>query len=282
MKILLETSSMAFLSGAPMYYYTLAKELIKSHEVIIASNWTTNGYYDDEGYKLRKYLEEAGVRCISFGENRDTFDIGIMSHTNYDIDKCKVSIAVIHSEYECERPIRDERFKAYVCIRPSILDHIVANYGIDEDICHVIYNGVDRERFNPSKKIKKTDGIYRYVIPCTIDALRQDFLNYIISMSCSDIEVNIVGLQCGAQLNEGRNVKIHKQTFDIENVMAKADCVAGILLGRVNLEAMSMGICSEIYNPITLSKTIYNLSERAFDERHNIINVAKKLLNCAA
>ena len=278
MKILLQTSTMGYLSGAPLYYYTLALELSKVHQVTMVSNWLLSPRPDPEGYKLKEGLEKAGVICLEFGQAQDTFDLGIFSHTNYDIKRCKKTIYVVHSEYDCEAPVLDDRISAYVGIRPSIVEHIIKKYGISKQICHVIYNGVDRQRFNPKAMHLKRDKIFSYVIPCTLDVLRQDFLNYMISKSSSSVEVNIYGLDCGAKLNEGKNVKIFPPTFDIQKAMASANSVAGILLGRVNLEACSMGITSEIYDPVTLECKTFIMGEKKFDQQHNIINVAKNLL----
>jgi hypothetical protein len=59
--------------------------------------------------------------------------------------------------------------------------------------------------------------------------------------------------------------------------MANADEVAGILLGRVNIEAWSMGIKSTIYDPVTLVNNIFN-PPIDFDDKFNIINVVKKII----
>ena len=280
MKILLQTSTMGYLSGAPLYYYTLARELAKEHSVTMASNWNLSPVPDPEGYKLRKGLEEVGVTCLDFGKTQDTFDLGIFSHTNYDIQKCAKTIYVVHSEYDCEAPVIDERIHAYVGIRPTIIDHIIKKYGIKKNMCHLIYNGVDRQRFDPKKRTRPIGNkVFRYVVPCTMDKLRESFLNYLIALSGEDVEVHIYGLDCGAVLDSGRNVKIFPPKFEIEEAMVDADCVAGILLGRVNLEAASMGILNEIYDPVTLKSTTFSMAEKHFEERHNITNVAYKLLN---
>jgi hypothetical protein len=73
-------------------------------------------------------------------------------------------------------------------------------------------------------------------------------------------------------------VKVFPDTFNIEKPIAEADYVAGILLGRVNLEANSCGVPSKIYDPVTLKNTIFLLDEKEFDNKHNIKNVAKKIL----
>ena len=278
MKILLTNAEMGYLSGSPLYFYTLAKELAKEHQVTLSAQWIWQNGRDDQGIKLRQGLEAVGVKCVAHGEANDQYDLGLLSHNIYNIDNCRRAIFIVHSEYDCETPIIDPRIGVYVCIRPSIKEHIVNCHGIRPERCYVIYNGVDRERFNKSKVKPKTDNIFRYVVPCTIDWLRNKFLNHMISLSSDSVEVNIYGIQCGGDMQSGNNVKFHKQIFEIEEAMAYADCVTGIHLGRVNLESMSMGIPSEIYDPITLEKQTFWMDDKEFDERHNIINVAKQLL----
>ena len=77
----------------------------------------------------------------------------------------------------------------------------------------------------------------------------------------------------------GKYVQIFDPVWNIEDVLASADEVWGILLGRVNLEANSMVIPSRIFDPVTLKNELFLLNDAEFDKRHNIKNVAQKLLN---
>ncbi|MBK5913167.1 glycosyltransferase family 4 protein [Rhodocyclus purpureus] len=48
-----------------------------------------------------------------------------------------------------EALFRSPRLKAVICISRMVRDEIKANFGIDDARLHVIYNGIDLDRFNP-------------------------------------------------------------------------------------------------------------------------------------
>jgi glycosyltransferase involved in cell wall biosynthesis len=268
---------MAYLSGAPLYYFTLAQELAKYYKVYLRTEWT-NPYHKDENAKyLYQGLIKSGVTMV-IDPSEYEYDLGIFSHGIHGIECCKKVAYIIHSEFNVETPIIDRRIDYYICIRPSIKDHVVNEHGIDEKKCFVLYNGIDRNKFSKFKRRKINDGTTRWVVPCTLDKLREKFLNHVISLSNDKMQVQIYGLQAGASLIDGKNVIINPPTFEIEKAMSNADYVAGIMLGRVNLEANSMGIPSIIYDPYTLERTEFLLDERTFDKRHNIENVANELI----
>lgn len=271
---------MSYLSGQPLYCYELAMELKRQgHEIEVRSNWTA--YHGTDGEKLIENLMAAGIRTTGWDSTWLTkdFDLWIASEEESmriaeDIPDVPM-MQIVHSEYDVESPIQDRPF-AYICIRPSIQDHIVKEHGIPEEKCHVIYNGIDRKRF---KKGKKHKGKYTLtVVPCTFDPLREKFIRYIESMATESNRYHFYGNEHGVKIQETEFVKVFPDTFNIEKPIAEADFVAGILLGRVNLEANSCGVPSIIYNPETLENNLFQLSEKEFDKKHNIKNVAKKIL----
>lgn len=263
MKILLTGRTMTYLSGQPLYVYTLAQELVKEHDVSVLSVWTDN--------ELKNKLIESGVKCIICPEQE--YDLIIASEFKPDNVK-GYTINIVHSEYDCETPISDCDF--YVGIRPSIVEHIIKEHNIPKNKTKVVYNGIDRNRFKKSNKIKRPFKLT--VVPCTIDKLREKFLNHLIDTATKKNMYLIVGSYFGAELHNSPFVAFLPPTFNIEKYIEQADEVAGILLGRVNLEANSMGIKSLIYDPITLKRTKFMLDEKTFDKRHNIKKVAKQIL----
>jgi glycosyltransferase involved in cell wall biosynthesis len=272
-----------------MYNYTLAIELAKSHDVTLLSNYKTWCEMDDTRHDILHGLQHAGVHTIDISKAFTSFkqyDIAIISQqTMYPYVKQMKPyriINVIHSEYDVEQPILDDNVE-YVAIRPSIKDRLVKSFGIPESKVRVIYNGVDRERFAPiGERIDL--GRTRIIIPCTLDPLREKFLLYWIDVAkrSRSTMVELYGKDCGAKLGVlPENVSVNPPTFHIEDVMRHASYVAGILLGRVNLEARSMGIESLIHDPIKPEKyNIFYPSEEEFDKKHNIVNVAKEIISC--
>lgn len=264
MRILLTTRKMGYLSGACLYTYELARELSKSHDVTVLSDWTVIG---SDGEKLKKGLK--GIKKISY--MRGEYDVVIASQFCPEV-KCPV-INVVHSEYDVETPLAN--CQAYITIRPSIKEHIVKEHGIDPEKVFVVYNGVDRDRFKPREKPKRDFKIT--VVPCTIDKLREKFINHLCSLSSEKNVYMFFGDYYGAKVNKTPYTLFYPAKFNIEEVIGSADEVAGILLGRVNLEAESMNVPSLIYDPDTLKCEKFVCDD--FDERHNIKNVSKQIID---
>ena len=283
MNILVSCLAMSYLSGSPLYNYELCMELKRrGHRVTMVSEYVDN-LHGADGYKLKENLEKAGVLTMAIktlNGLEPNYDLMIASESVSQkvIDRLPDTpvINIVHSEYEYETPLNNSpQIIAYVCIRYNIMWHIVNEHQIPENKCVVIYNGVDRERF---KKVKKPKRDYeKVVVPCTLDTLREKFLNEIISTASPKRHIEIFGFDCGAKLNPSEWVTIHPDKFNIEEDIATADEVAGILLGRVNLEAWSCGVKSTVYDPDTLEHKTYP-TPVDFDQKHNIKNVVGALL----
>lgn len=265
MRILITGNALDNLTGQPMSCYELARVLSKDHEVhfVVLPNRLNNNV-------LQRNLEALGVRCGY--EADEEYDLILANEWKPDVKGYTINI--VRSEYDEETPIGGCDF--YVCIRPSIQRHIVEEHDILIADTKVIYNGVDRERFKPRKKSKRN--FFKIVAPCTLDTRRKKMLNYIISTLNEKRQLFIFGEPHGIKLDESPYVHYHPAKFNIEEDIADADLVVGILLGRVNLEANSCGVPSIYYDPVTLNETLFFLEEEEFDKRHNIENVVKEIL----
>ena len=172
---------MEYLSGSPLYNYTLAKELAKTCEVHFQSVWADNF--------LKRDLESVGVKCVF--STSEEYDLALMSQRRFNKPNAKKVINIVHSEYDCETPI--EGCDHYIAIRPSIKEHLVKEHDIKEEDITVIYNGVDLERFKPREKTERD--YIKVVIPATIDPLRQKMFDYYVSRASKDFRVFIFGKQ---------------------------------------------------------------------------------------
>ena len=285
MNIVVSGLSMSYLSGQPLYCFELCRELKRQgHSVTMVSEY--NGELKGhDGYRLKEEMEKDGVALVDIktvrqGSLSGHYDLIIASEPCSKVvleALPKVpAINIVHSEYECETPLENSnQIIAYVCIRHSILWHIVKEHGIPQDKCTVIYNGVDRSRFRPVKKVKRD--YQKVVVPCTLDTLREPFLNKIIDSANAKRHVYLFGFDCGAKLHQNEFAFVNPDKFDIEADIADADEVAGILLGRVNLEAWSCGVKSTVYDPVSLESQTFE-PPVDFDIKHNIKNVAKQIL----
>jgi glycosyltransferase involved in cell wall biosynthesis len=227
MNILVSGQAMSYLSGQPLYCYELCLELKRrGHRVTMVSEYVDN-LHGADGHKLKENLETAGVKLVpikTLEGLEPNYDLAIVSETCSEavINRLPDTpvINVVHSEYVYETPLEDRpQIIAYVCIRHNILEHIVNEHNIPRDKCVVIYNGVDRERF---KKVKKNKRSYeQVVVPCTLDTLREKFLNEVISTASPERHIDIFGFDCGAKLQESPYVTIHPDKFNIEKTSNK-------------------------------------------------------------
>jgi glycosyltransferase involved in cell wall biosynthesis len=263
MKIILVCSTMEYLSGSPLYHYTLAKELVKEHQVSFLSKWSPN--------HLMFELEELGVEILN--EPKGHYDLAIVSQRDMPLPSANKTIHIVHSEYDCETP-RDN-MEHYVAIRPSIKEHLIKEHNIPEEKIKVIYNGIDLELFSPREQSKRD--YFKVVIPATRDSLRQKMFDYYVNKANKDYRVFIYGRQFSAKI-QGDYVYQFDEVSNIEEHIGDADLVAGILLGRVNLEARAMDVMSVIHNPDDPEDYYeYYPDRKEFEDKHDIKNVAKQL-----
>ncbi len=258
MKIIIVCWSMEYLSGSSLYNYTLAKELEKEHNVEVLSRW---------GDKFQD------LNRITWAQGK--YDLAIISQRDFPIPNAKKVINVVHSHYECETPIIGLDY--YIAVRPEVKEHLVKEHRMPADKIRVIYNGVDLERFKPGKKTKKD--YTKVVIPATRDSLRQKFFDYYAEQANKDFRVYIYGKDFGAKIKETEYLKTYDQIDNIKDEIGDADIVAGILLGRVNLEARAMNIKSRIHNPKNPAEfEEYYPPRDEFEKKHDIKNVARQIL----
>jgi hypothetical protein len=278
MRILIIVSEMVSISGSPMYNYTLAMEMAKQkHEVDVLSIFSNN--------EIRRNLNEAGVRTISQIDKKIEYDMVLISQHKHkkllDEIKARYIVNIIHSEmYEPDTPIIHKRIDKYIAIRPSIKEYLIKEYSIPEHKIVVIYNGIDFERFNPRKR-KKHEGKYiKVVLPCYIAPIREKLIRYYTQKANENYRVYIYGKNCLAGFTCPEYVYINPPQFNIEDAICDADIIAGILLGRVNLEAHAMGIKSIIHNPDNAEDCYeYKIDNETFNEQHNIENTVRNIID---
>jgi len=275
MKILIICQTLDYYSGSPLYNYTLAMELrAQGHEVFVYSRWSEN--------KIKENFLAAGIITL-YDRPEGHFDLVLISQPDFaavlnDITADQIT-NIIHSEYDCEAPIINDRITGYVAIRPSIKEKLIMNYGISETRVRVLYNGIDFKRFNPDARKVNTEEYIKVVIPCTIDILRMKFLRYYADKACPGYRVYIYGKDYGNDFKYNQYVYVYDQIFNIEDAMTDADYVAGILLGRVNLEARAMGIPSIVHDPENPEKKeIFFPEYNEFKKRHDVVNLAKEII----
>lgn len=279
MRILITGHALNYLSGHSMYCYELARQFLRTdHEVAVASSWKPSL---GDGWRIGAYLEAAGAQCLTITDTSG-FDAEIIIASQVSSLPAIVDhpltpvINVIHSEYEqWESPIRHQNVRAWVGIRESIQQKLSSVYELPPGDCYVIYNGIDTERFHPGIRNPVQRDYEVTLIPATLDPLRAKFFQHMVEQADEHHRIRFVGLEFEADFDRtSPYIEFWPDTFHIEKEMADADWVAGILLGRVNLEAAAMGIPSYVYDPETLEREVFH----EFDERYDIRTVSQHML----
>lgn len=220
---------MTSISGSPMYNYTLAIELKRlGHSVSVYSMWSDN--------ELRNDLVKKSIETLYDAPN-GYFDLVIISQPDFsyildNITSDKI-INIVHSEYNCESPIISNKISHYVAIRKSIKDHLISEHNIPGDKISVIYNGIDLSRFSPKKRKINNEDYIKVVIPCTLDQLRKNFIEYYTRRASDKFRIFLYGTDYGMDFYKNEFVTISPAVFNIEKKIADADIVAGILLGEL-------------------------------------------------
>jgi len=275
MKILIICNTMTYLSGSPLYNYTLAMELKnQNHDVSIYSMWEPTQMLENLlANKITTWYEKPtqnyDLVIISQAENKQILN-------NITFTRC---INVIHSEYDCETPIINKHITSYIAIRPSIKQHLIDEHNLPAEKIKILYNGIDFNRFSIKNRNPNKNDFVKIVIPCTIDLLRINFLNYYANRANKNYQVFIYGKDYGNNFKHNQYVHTYPEVFNIQDYILDADIVAGILLGRINIEARAMGIVSYIHDPENpVKKEIFYPNYEEFKKRHDIINLAKNII----
>lgn len=247
MKILLGCINVNGLGGSEMYHYELAKELFLAGNEVILFTLKDINHLDP----LRQKLTKLGIKQIDLTSfTSDDYDIIIASQP--EVNKFIISnvpktpiISIIHSEIRSEDPIIHSRIKHYICIRQSIVDLLINYYKISEDNISLIYNPIDKSRFNhkDSNKLEKTTGIF---IGGAKDNIRVKALNHIASQ-CIKNDWDLWVMSYEKLDYEHPNIKYLIPCGDTEIFVKQVHFTAGILMGRTTLEGWCCGIPGYMY-----------------------------------
>lgn len=270
MEIIIACNDFSYLSGSPLYVFTLAKEL-----KALGNNITI--YAPQIGGIITDKARELGIKVIN---RLDIFAKYDVMHLNQQTSKKLLemydfpAVYTIHSEFPVEEPIRDPRIQRYIAIRPSIAQ----KWGID---CEIIYNPIDFDRFHPYPKPKEELTLF----VGTIDYLRKESALHLIS---SGKKCRFVGKKFDTWADKLDNW--YPDTWDIEEHLKEATETAGIMLGRTTLEGLCAGIPGIIYNVnenggiISIDKIEVPSQEemKKFDSRlvaKHILDIYNKVIN---
>lgn len=249
MKILVGCLNANGLGGSELYHYELVREL--HNEGINVTLFTAREV--DKNDIVRKKLYEIGVKQIDL-TNIDTtekFDIIVASQpqvNEFFIQHFTKTpkISIIHSEIRSEDPILNNNIQHYITIRKSIVDMLVNDYNIPSEKVSLIYNPIDRNRFNSENSLKnqKTSGIF---VGEVLDSIRFKAVSHLVK-NCIDKDWDLYLMSESRYNFNHPNIKYINKRWDTENVVKKMNFTAGILLGRTTLEGWCCGVPGYMYH----------------------------------
>lgn len=256
MKILIGTGNFQYLTGAELYYYELARELVKrGNKVVVVS--------PQVGGLIKEKVEEAGIVVSNIMTPPEDFTPDIMHLSHTPITKFLTAkyptipaVSTIHSEvYQVENPYIHHNIKKYICIRGSILDKITTVNYVPREKAVFIPNGIDLTRFNKDGVSSEVDGKFRVLYVGIMNQLREQSVGHFIKL-CKEnhwtpqfIGINdctYVDKESGAECIF-TDPKIGG-VWDIEKYIKQCDMTAGILLGRTTVEGWLCGKLGLIYD----------------------------------
>jgi len=280
LNVLIGCLSFANFTGSELYVFELAKQLIKQGcEVSICSNIgmpmaalakplgiKLYSLQEPPGFKLGdgKWLLKTPQGDVPSQPNTlyniapTNFDIVHLNHKPVTEHLLRLypttpMISSIHSEViALEEPVLSPQIKSYIAIRPEIKEHIVKEFGVEEEKVTVIYNPIDADKFKPANTTQKRDK-KRILFVGTIDYLRKATIQDLINVTRENgQELWIVGKKNDTYLDEmirnESHVTYHEPTANVEKFIHQCDETAGILLGRTTIEGWMCGKAGWIYD----------------------------------
>lgn len=210
MKILITNHWLKKLGGSETFTYTLAKELQrKGHEVHFFTNV--------EGLVSNRLLAE-GVKRSNL---KSKYDLILANH-HTTVDKVHhlgPTIQTCHGVIpKLEQP--SENADILVAISEEVALHIKTT--------HIIRNGVDCQRFKPSRKLpSKPKKI--------LSLVHSDEANILLRKLCKELNIHLLPFN-----------KYSNPIWDIERIINQCDLV--ISLGRGVYEAMACGVAVVVFD----------------------------------
>jgi len=274
MKILISLIDFSALTGAPMYCYELARELMKrgNSVTIIAPK---------VGNDLLVRAQYDGVDVYSFDDAPDEkFDIlhlNELEPARFALERYNApAVATVHSEYPCEEPLYDPRIKAYICIRESVALKLVKG-GLGSKRVRVIPNGIDFSRFRPTPLPNKKTVLFAG----TIDPLRKESAYDLMERArAGNFKVIFVGKKYDSWADDLPDyAEWYDQAWWIEEYVKRCTHTAGVLLGRSTIEGWAMGRPGYVYD-IDLEGNIKDMALHhppADMSKYDIVNVADEI-----
>ena len=246
MKILLGCLNANGLGGSELYHYELARELHAAGHDITLFTLRQIDWMDQVRLKLQ-HVRQLDTTNLDITEK---FDIIVASQPEVNIFmlehfKDTSIVSIIHSEIRSEDPVLDPRISHYIAIRQPIADMLINEYKIPTSKVSLIYNPVDRSRFNTNDatKFSKHSGIF---VGEVLDPIRFNAVQHLVQQ-CIENDWDLYLMSESRYNFNHPNIKYVDKRWDTENIVQMMHFTAGILLGRTTLEGWCCDVPGYMY-----------------------------------
>jgi glycosyltransferase involved in cell wall biosynthesis len=251
-RILMPVVHFDLLSGSSLHVYELGRVLAaRGHEVTVAAPTI--------GGEITRRAQRHGIRVTELDvETTETFDI---VHTHQHDPGVHVMerfprvpvVSTIHSPLPPDRPIRSDRVRAFVCVRPEIRQKIVTWDRVADTAATVVFNGIDFRRFTPAvpHTPKADDAPGSVLFVGTITHRRRPVLKDLVAYTAGEsrtLEVVGIGPDDWLAAAPSHVTWNRREVWNIEDHIRAAHEVASIALSRTAIEAWACGKPARIYD----------------------------------
>jgi hypothetical protein len=280
MKILLGCLNANGLGGSELYHYELTRELdALGHDVTLFTLREID-WMDEVRLKLQ-HVRQLDTTNLDITEK---YDIIVASQPQVNLFMLEhfkniPIISIIHSEIRSEDPILDSRISHYVVIRKPIVDMLINDYNIPASKVSLIYNPIDRTRFNSNEasKLERYSGIF---VGEVLDPIRFQAVQHLVQQ-CIENDWDLYLMSESRYDFKHPNIKYVDKRWDTENIVQMMHFTAGILLGRTTLEGWCCDVPGYMYL-IDINGNILSIDSTAPEEIKELCNskyVAQQHIN---
>lgn len=270
MKILLSCINANGLGGSEMYHYELARELdLAGHDVTLFTLRQID-WMDETRLKLQ-HVRQLDLTNLDIDEKYDIIIASQPQVNLFMLEHFKETpiISIIHSEIRSEDPVLDPRISHYIAIRKPIADMLINEYNIPASKVSLIYNPIDRTRFNSNEasKLERYSGIF---VGEVLDPIRHQAVQHLVQQ-CIENDWDLYLMSESRYDFNHPNIKYLDKRWDTENVVQMMNFTAGILLGRTTLEGWCCDVLGYMYI-IDINGNIKSIETEAPDNIKDLCN----------
>lgn len=249
MKILIGCLSFKELTGAELYCYELAKELLEQQHDVTLVAYEVGQPLLSKAWEigLKVYKMQTLVDAMKIPNDTITPDVIHTQHqpvteTLINLFPNVPKVTTIHSELlDIEQPIFHESVKHYIAITPNVQKHLWKTTNLPLEKITTIENPIDGKRFNTDNT--KDEG---YVLLCgSINYLRIQMLEDIAKQTKKEkrklIVIGKVFEAKAVELLKQKHITHINETEQVEKYVKNCHMVCGLYYGRAIIEGWLCG-----------------------------------------